>query len=40
VFSEYRLVHLSPTYDFTRGPVDFDITSHQLNFGIAYRFGQ
>ena len=40
VFSEYRLVHLSPTYEFTRGPVDFDITSHQLNFGIAYRFGR
>jgi opacity protein-like surface antigen len=40
VFAEYRFVHISPTYEFPRGPVDLSINSHQFNVGAAYRFGR
>lgn len=39
IFAEYRLVRVSPEYEFRRGPVDLGITGHQLNFGVSYRFG-
>ena len=40
IFAEYRFVHLSPTFDFPRGPVDLSINSHQFNFGATYHFGK
>jgi opacity protein-like surface antigen len=40
VFAEYRFVHLSPRYEFARGPVDLDINSHHINIGVSYTFGR
>ena len=40
LFAEYRLIHFSPDYGFRRGPVDFSITSHHLNFGATFTFGR
>lgn len=30
----------SPDYSFRRGPVDFSITSHHVNFGASFTFGR
>jgi opacity protein-like surface antigen len=40
LFAEYRFVHVSPRFEFTRGPVDLDINSHHINLGVSYTFGR
>jgi opacity protein-like surface antigen len=38
LFTEYRFVHAGPTFDFSGGPVDVPINTHQITFGASYRF--
>lgn len=40
IFAEYRFLHVSPRYEFSRGPVDLTINSHHLNIGVSYTFGR
>jgi opacity protein-like surface antigen len=40
VFAEYRFVHVAPTFEFSRGPVDISINSHHFNVGLSWRFGR
>jgi opacity protein-like surface antigen len=40
IFAEYRFVHVAPTFDFDRGPVDFKLNSSQFAVGATYRFGK
>ncbi len=40
LFTEYRFVHASPEFKFTRGPVELTINSHHFNVGVSYVFGR